>query len=128
MKKKLVFFIFILCLIKLFHIKDRSLAFSSDILLNFFKKNVAEKESLGNIGADIIPIRDFFVKNNIKYYRFTSSTIKNHELYFQRLIEFAYPIKVKNEAKFLVSHNSENGIPNCKVVHITNSFNIYECK
>ena len=128
MKKKLVFFVFVLCLIKLFHIKDRSLVFSSDILFNFYKKNVAEKESLGNVGVDIIPIRDFFVKNNIKNFRFTSSTIKNHELYFQRLIEFAYPIKVKNEAKFLVSHNSENKVSNCKVVQKTHSFNIYECK
>ena len=128
MEKKIVIFIFILCLAKLYYIGERSLRFSPNILFSFYQKNIAEKESLGPIGVDIISIRNYFVSNNVVNFRFTDKTIKNYEIYYQRLVEFAYPAKVNKDALVLVSHNTEDVQNNCKLQHKTSNFNIYDCK
>ena len=39
MRKKIIYLLFVLCLIKLYHIADRSLKFSPNLLLSSFKKN-----------------------------------------------------------------------------------------
>ena len=60
MRKKLFYLLFVLCLFKLYHIADRSLKFSPNLLINSFNQNVGEKISLGITGNDVISIKNFF--------------------------------------------------------------------
>ena len=128
MRKKLFYILFVLCLIKLYHIADRSLKFSPNLLINSFNQNVGEKISLGTTGNDVISIKNFFLSKNILAYKLSEEILKNHEIYYQRIIEFSYPIKMTQKAPILVSHKAEDTQKNCKLLHFTKTFNIYECK
>ena len=61
MHKKLFYLILLLCFFKLFHVAYKSVQFSPNILFNSFKRNVAEKSSLGFVSKDVIPLRNFFL-------------------------------------------------------------------
>ena len=128
MRKKIVFLLFVLCLIKLYDIAGRSLNFSPNLLINSFKQNVGEKISLGLAAEDVIPIRNFFLSKNILEYKLSEEILKNYELYYQRIIELSYPIKMKQSASILVAHKIEDVQKNCVLLHFTKTFNIYECK
>ena len=62
MHKKLFYLILLLCFFKLFHVAYKSVQFSPNILFNSFKRNVAEKSSLGFASNDVIPLRDFLFR------------------------------------------------------------------
>ena len=114
MRKKIIFLLFFLCLAKLYHIADRRMDFSLDLLINSFKPYSGEKSSLGIIGVDIIPIRDFFQSQNILEFKLSEEIIKKHEIVYQRIIEFSYPIKMKQNATILVALKTEQKKRNCK--------------
>ena len=128
MKKKIIYLLFILCLIKLYHIADRSLKFSPNILINSFKKRVAERSSLNFTAVDVLPIRNFFVSKNIQEFKFKDGIMKNPDMFYQSIIEFAYPVKMKQNATILVSHNMDDVQSNCRLLHSTKNFNIHDCK
>jgi hypothetical protein len=128
MKKKIIYLLFILCLIKLYHIADRSLKFSPNILINSFGKSVAEKSSLNFTADDVLPIRNFFVSKNIQEFKFKDGIMKNPDMSYQSIIEFAYPVKMKQHATILVSHNMDDVQSNCRLLHSTKNFNIHDCK
>ena len=122
MKKKIIFLLFILCLIKLYHIADRSLNFSTKLLMNSFKPYAGEESSLLNSGTDVIPIRNFFLSNNISEFKLSEEIIKNHEMYYQRIIEFSYPIKIKKNATILVAHKIGDEHSNCNLIELEYCF------
>ena len=128
MRKNIFYLLFVLCLIKLYYIADRSLQFSPNLLINSFKQNAGEKSSLGVTADDIIPIRNFFLGKNILEYKLSDEIIKNNEIYYQRIIEFTYPIKIKQKASILIANRTEDFQENCESLYLTQSFNIYECK
>ena len=128
MRNKLFYILFVLCLIKLYHIADKSLKFSPNLLINSFNQNVGEKISLGITGNDVISIKNFFLSKNISSYKLSEEIIRNHEIYYQRIIEFTYPIKMTQKASILISHKAEDIQKNCELLHLTQTFNIYECK
>jgi hypothetical protein len=128
MKKKIFYLFFVLSLIKLYDIADRSLNFSSNILLASFKHNTGENISLGAVAKDVIPIRNFFLKKNISEYKLSDEILKNHEVFYQRVVELNYPAKIKLNSAIVVSHKDEIVKQNCHLLHFTDSFNIYECK
>ena len=128
MRNKFFYLLLILCLIKLYYIADQSLHFSPTLLINSFKQNAGEKSSLGITADDIIPIKNFFMTKNISEYKLSEEIIKNNEIYYQRIIEFTYPIKIKQKASILVAKKVEDPKENCELLYLTQNFNIYECK
>ena len=127
MRKKISLILFGLCLIKLFHIAHQSMNFSPHLFLNSFKKNAGENISLGLTASDVLPIRDFFLINDIKKFKLSNKIIKNHQIYYQRILEISYPIAMKKDATILVSHKEEAD-NNCDLLKVTENFKIYECK
>ena len=86
MHKKLFYFILLLCFFKLFHVAYKSVQFSPNILFNSFKRNVAEKSSLGFVSKDVIPLIDKGILSNTlistrtaKEYHLTSNQASNYE-------------------------------------------------
>ena len=128
MKNKIFFVLLVFCLLKLYHIADRSLSFSPNLLINSFKPYSGEKSSLGIIGVDIIPIRDFFRSQDILEFQLSEEIIKKHAIFYQRIIEFSYPVKMKQNATVLIALKTEQERKNCKFLNLTKNFNIYECK
>ena len=101
--------------------------FSSKLLANSFSKNTGEKESLGYLSKDLIQIREFFHESNISDYEL-SREISVTDLYHQRIIEFTYPIKLKNKSTTLIATKTEEASTNCNLINYTETFKIYECK
>ena len=128
MKKKIFYLFFVLSLIKLYDIADRSLNFSPNILLTSFKQNAGENISLGTAAKYVIQIRDFFLRKNISEYTLSDEILKNHEGFYQRVFELSYPTKIKINSTIVISHKDEIAKQNCHLLHLTDSFNIYECK
>ena len=128
MRKKIIFLLFVLCLIKLYDIAGRSLNFSPNLLINSFKEDGGEKSSLVFTGDDVIPIRNFFLSNNIMEFKLSEKIKKNHEIYYLRMMEFNYPIKEVKNTPIFVTHKKEIVETNCELLLFTQNFNIYECK
>ena len=128
MRKKIIFLLFFLCLAKLYHIAERRTNFSLNLLINSFSVNAGEKSSLGQIGDDIIIIKNFFLNKDISEFVLSKDTLENCPRCSQRIIEFVYPIKIKQKATFLVAYKNEKKQKNCELTSFTKSYNIYECK
>ena len=114
--------------------KKRTVSIGKDMAIEMRKLRIdlrnlmGEKISLGTTGNDVISIKNFFLSKNILAYKLSEEILKNHEIYYQRIIEFSYPIKMTQKASILVSHKAEDIQKNCELLHFTQTFNIYECK
>ena len=128
MRKKIIFLLFFLCLAKLYHIADRRANFSLNLLINSFSVNAGEQSSLGPIAGDVILIKDMFLNKDISEFILSENILKNCPRCSHRIIEFIYPIKIKQKAAFLVAHKNDEKQKNCELISFTNSYNIYECK
>lgn len=129
MKRKIIYSLFILCLIKLYHIADRSLHFSPNLLFSSFTQNAGEKRSLGVTFNDLAPIRDFFIDKKITKFSVSNEIKNNHpEIFYLRLLQFNYPAKLNNDASIRIKLKREKSKNNCKLLYFTENFNIHECK
>ena len=129
MRKKIIYLLFLLCLIKLYDIADRSLKFSPNLLINSFQENAGEKDSLNFLADDFIPIRNFFVSKNILKFKLSNGIIKNEDqLSYLNIIEFNYPIRMEQSSPILVTYTAEYVQTGCELLYSTKNYNIYECE
>ena len=128
MRKKIIFLIFFLCLAKLYHIADRRTNFSLNLLINSFSVNAGEQSSLGSIASDVILIKDIFLNKDISEFILSEDILKNCPRCAHRIIEFIYPVKIKQNAAFLIAYKNDEEQKNCELISFTKSYNIYECK
>ena len=128
MRKKIIFLLFLLCLVKLYHIADRRMGFSFDLLINSFNKNAGEKSSLGLFADDYISIKNIFLDKKISEFKISKYLLEDCPSCSRQIIEFTYPILFKQEANILIASNKESKKINCEVISNTKLFNIYECK
>ncbi len=128
MRKKIIFLLFLLCLVKLYHIADRRMGFSFDLLINSFNKNAGEKSSLGLFANDYISIRNIFLDKKISEFKISEYLLEDCPGCSHQIVEFTYPILFKQEANILIASNKESKKINCEVISNTKLFNIYECK
>ena len=77
MRKKIIFLLFFLCLAKLYHIADRRMNFSLNLLINSFSVNSGEKSSLGPIADDYISIKNIFLNKKISYFKISEYLLKD---------------------------------------------------
>ena len=128
MKKYFIYFFFILCLIKLYHIADISLNFSTNLLINSFKKNSGEEKSLNIAYDDIGSINKYLLNNNIKNFKLSEKIILDQSRFFYHLIEFNYPIIMKKKSNTLIAYKTDEVKNKCQLIHTTKIFNLYDCK
>ena len=129
MYKKLFYLILLLCFFKLFHVAYKSVQFSPNILFNSFKRNVAEKSSLGFAANDVIPLRNFFLERNISEFTLSKKIIadKENNISYMSIIEFNYPIKLSENSSIFIAYKNEKVQTNCNLQLITENYNTYEC-
>ena len=128
MKKKIVYLLFVLCLIKLYHIADRRANFSLNLLINSFSVNAGEKSSLGPIADDYISIKNIFLNKKISVFKISEYILEECPACSHRIVEFVYPIKFKQDTNILISSKNEVEKINCEIISGTKYFNIHECK
>ena len=130
MHKKLFYLILLLCFFKLFHVAYKSVQFSPNILFNSFKRNVAEKSSLGFASNDVIPLRNFFLDRNISEFTLSKKFVedKDNNILYMSIIEFNYPIKLSENSPIFITYKNEKVKTNCNLHLITENYNTYECE
>ena len=128
MKNKIIFLLFVLCLAKIYYIADRNLKFSSSLLAESFKENSGEKKSLGLISGELIATKKFFLDNKIKNFWLSDEIIEERMEIYQRIIEYSYPIKIKENSTIFVVHKKDYVPNNCLKLFSTQSLGTYECK
>ncbi len=128
MRKKIIFLLFLLCLGKLYHIADRRMDFSYNLLINSFNKNAGEKSSLGPLAEDYILIRNTFLDKKISSYKISDFLLEDCPGCSHRIVEFTYPTLFKQNSNILIASNKELKKDSCKIISNTKYFNIHECQ
>ena len=93
--KKNNFFLIIILAIQLFLIANKKLDFKFNILLNSFTKNFGSEYSLPK---KLIELKDYSIKSDFKEINL-SSKLKQNIFFYQRSVEFLFPIKILNKSK-----------------------------
>ncbi len=125
MMKKSDLYIFailiIVCVLKLVQIGYSRINFSTDILLNSFKKNYGEHIALKK---DIIEAKKLLIENEITNFNLSEELMSNG--YFkQRIVEFSYPIRLNETSKAVISLRNKSN--KCKLKSKLNDLKLYEC-
>ena len=128
MKNKIIYLLFILCLAKVYYIADRNLKFSPSLLINSFKENSGEKNSLGLMANELISTKKFFLRNNITEFQLSDEIIQQRMEIYQRIVEYNYPLKNKKSSPIFVAHKEDNAPNNCLILFSTQNINTYECR
>ena len=121
--QKLRFFFVALCIFQLLYIFHFRSGFKYEVIKDPFEKNSGIAYSLS---PEIIEVNNILI--NQKAIDFNLSDKLKRDIYFyQRSIEFNYPIKINGKSKLIFFLNDE-GIPNiCKVIESGKYLKLTQC-
>ena len=121
--KKLKFFFIILCIIQLFYIFHFRSGFKYEIIKNPFNENTGISHALS---AEVIKSKLILKKHKAIDFNLSES-LKNDTYFYQRSIEFNYPIRINESSKLIFFLNVED-IPNtCKVIETGKYIKLTKC-
>ena len=123
MKKLKILFIFI-CAIQLFYLFNNRSNFKVEILKNPFGK---DSGIIYALSPAVIESKEFIIKNNLENFNLSNGLIKD-TYFYQRSIEFNYPIRLKKESKFIFYKLSENILDGCKLVEEGKFIKLAHCQ
>jgi len=115
--KKVYSFFVLLCLIQLFYLFNHRSNFKYEVIKNPFSINSGR---LFAVSAEVIESNDML--NNFKITNFSlSEEIKNDAYFYQRFIEFNYPIRIKSNSLYKFFLINEKISENC-TIYITGKY------
>ena len=121
--KKFKFFFIILCVIQLFYIFHFRSNFKYEVMKNSFDENsgISHALSLEVVESKLILKKQKAIDFNL------SKSLKKDTYFYQRSIEFNYPIRI-NEASRLIFFRIDEDIPNtCKVIETGKYLKLTQC-
>ena len=121
--KKFKFFFLILCVIQLFYIFHFRSGFKYEIIKNPFDENSGISHALS---PEVIESKLILKKQKVIDFNLSKS-LKKDTYFYQRSIEFNYPIRI-NEASRLIFFLNDEDIPNvCKVIETGKYLKLAQC-
>ena len=112
MKKLKILFIFV-CAFQLFYLLNNRSNFKIEVLKDPFSKNSGIVYALT---PAVIESKNIITKYNLPDFNL-SNDLKKIDIYFwQRSVEFNYPIRLKKNSKFIFYKINENIFDSCKLV------------
>jgi hypothetical protein len=121
--KKFKFFFLILCIIQLFYIFHFRSGFKYEIIKNPFNESSGISYALS---ADVIEANSILKKQKAINFNLSES-LKKNTYFYQRSIEFNYPIRI-NEASRLIFFSNDEDIPNtCKIIETGKYLKLTQC-
>ena len=120
---KIKFILVVLIFFQLFYIANKRLAFKTEIFKNSFLKDFGSEYVMTN---DILELKK--ITNDLKLEKFNiSKKLTENVFFFQRSIEFLYPIKIDKKSENIF-FSSEEEIPNnCNIVNQYKHLNHAKC-
>ena len=102
----------ILIFFQLLYVANKRLSFKKEIFLNAFKKNFGSEYI---ISPDISELKD--LSKNLKLNEINiSKKLYDNVFFYQRSVEFLYPIKVTDKAKVTFYLIDESIEKNCEII------------
>ena len=121
--KKLKFFFIILCVIQLFYIFHFRSGFKYEIIKNPFNENAGISYALS---SEVIEANSILKKQKVIDFNLSES-LKKDTYFYQRAIEFNYPIRINESSKLIFFLYAED-IPNaCKIIEIGKYLTLTQC-
>ena len=121
--KKFKFFFIILCVIQLFYIFHFRSGFKYEIIKNPFDENSGISHALS---PEVIESKLILKKQKAIDFNLSKS-LKKDTYFYQRSIEFNYPIRI-NEASRLIFFSNDEDIPNtCKILETGKYLKLTQC-
>ena len=103
-QNKLITFFFIIGILQIFYYWNNRSNFKFEVLKNPFKKNSHINYVMPK---PIIETNKLLTSNNIKNFNL-SEKLKNDMYTFQRIIEYNYPIRLDEKAKYILVYLDES--------------------
>ena len=121
--KKIKFFFLVLCVIQLFYIFH----FRSDFKYEIIKNPFDEKSGISYaLSAEVIESKLILKKQKAIDFNL-SKNLKKDTYFFQRSIEFNYPIRINEISRFVLFLNEEYVPSTCKVIETGKHVKLAQC-
>ena len=120
---KIKFILVFLIFFQLFYIANKRLAFKTEIFKNSFLKDFGSEYVMTK---DILELKE--ITNDLKLEKFNiSEKLSENVFFFQRSIEFLYPIKIDKKSENIF-FSSEEEIPNnCIILNQYKHLTLAKC-
>ena len=112
MKKLKILFIFV-CALQLFYLFNNRSNFKIEILKDPFSKNSGIIYALT---PAVIESKNILTKYNLPDFNLSNDLKKIDTYFYQRSVEFNYPIRLKKDSKFIFYKINENIFDSCEIV------------
>ena len=112
MKKLKILFIFV-CAFQLFYLFNNRSNFKIEILKDPFSKNSGIIYALT---PAVIESKNILTKYNLPDFNLSNDLKKIDTYFYQRSVEFNYPIRLKKDSKFIFYQINENILDSCELV------------
>ena len=121
---KIKFILVFLIFLQLFYIANKRLVFETEIFKKSFLKDFGSEYVMT---SDILELKK--ITNDLKLEKFNiSKKLTKNVFFFQRSIEFLYPIKIDKKSENIF-FSSEEQIPNnCNILNQYKYLNYVKCK
>ena len=120
---KIKFILVFLIFFQLFYIANKRLAFETEIFKNSFLKDFGSEYVMTN---DILELKK--ITNDLKLEKFNiSKKLTENVFFFQRSIEFLYPIKIDKKSENIFFSSVEEIPNNCNILNQYKHLNHAKC-
>ena len=121
--KKFKFFFIILCVIQLFYIFHFRSGFKYEVIKNPFNESSGISYA---VSAEVIEAHSILKKQKAIDFNL-SEDLKKDTYFYQRIIEFNYPLRIKESSKHIFFLNAEDIPDVCKIIEIGKYLTLTQC-
>lgn len=121
-KKTKILFI-IICTLQIFYLFQFRSGFEYEIIKDPFNKNAGISSALS---SEVIESRDILNKYEVDNFNL-SKNLKENTYFYQRSIEFNYPLRIDQSSKFILFSINEDINKDCKILEAGIHLRLIQC-
>ena len=121
--QKIKFFFLIVCVFQLAYLFHYRSDFKYEIIKNPFHKDSGIRYA---VSVEILESRDLIKKNKVTNFNLSES-LKKDTYFYQRSIEFNYPVRLNENSEFIFFLINENLPNNCSQIQEGSYLKLAEC-
>jgi|TARA_Y100000310_G_scaffold83482_1_gene80148 hypothetical protein len=120
-KTKILFLI--ICLLQLFYLFNFRSGFRYEIIKDPFNENSGITYAVSN---EVIELKNILKRNKMVHFNL-SKKLKDDDYFYQRSLEFNYPIRINQSSKLVFFSINEDISEKCKVIETGKYLKLTQC-
>ena len=121
--KKIKILFIVICIIQLFYLFNSRSGFKNEIIKNPFGKDSGVSFALS---PQVIESNNIIKKNQLTDFNLSDDLVKD-TYFYQRSIEFNYPIRLNQNSKFIFYFIEEKILDSCQVIDVGKYLQLAKC-